>query len=212
MPKIIDLTADMYDGAPTMAMDPKLSISWHCTLDTLGYNLSRVTMSTHQGTHVDAPIHMLADAETIDHIAIDRWIVRAIKADLTYKKPKEKITVKDLLPYEKKIDEGYCVILDTGWGKVFPKPEFFSDFPQMTLELAEWFAAKKVGLVGMDMPSPTPEDWKGVHQAMLKNGTLIVEGVANLSALGSEPFTFYAVPLKFKGRDGSPVRAFAMLD
>ena len=36
MTKLIDLTAEMYDGAPTMPMDPKLSISWHCNLDTLG--------------------------------------------------------------------------------------------------------------------------------------------------------------------------------
>lgn len=212
MPKYIDLTADMYDGAPTMSMDPKLSVSWHCTLDTLGYNLSRVTMSTHQGTHIDAPLHMLRDAETIDHIALDRVIVRAIKVDLTDKKPKDKIQISDLLPYEKKIDEGYSVLLDTGWGKVFPKPEFFSDFPVITMELAEWFAGKKVGMVGMDMPCPNPVEWKTVHEAMLSAGVLIVEGIANLQALGSEPFTFFALPLKLKGRDGSPVRAIAMLD
>ena len=120
--------------------------------------------------------------------------------------------MKDLLPYEKRIDEGCSILLDTGWGKVFPKPEYFSDFPMITLELAEWFAAKGVGLVGMDMPCPNPVDWKPVHQAMLSKGVLIVEGIANLSALGSEPFTFMALPLKLKGRDGSPVRAIAMLD
>lgn len=212
MPKYIDLTADMYDGAPTMPMDPKLSVSWHCTLDSLGYNLSRVTMSTHQGTHIDAPLHMLPDAETIDHISLDRVIVRAVKADLTYKKPKEEIQVKDLLPYEQKIDEGYSILLDTGWGKVFPQKEFFSDFPVITMELAEWFTKKGIGMVGMDMPCPNPVEWKGVHQAMLSKGVLIVEGIANLEAIGNQAFTFFALPLKLKGRDGSPVRAIAMLD
>ena len=37
MAKYIDLTTEMYDGAPTMPMDPKLAISWHCNLDNLGY-------------------------------------------------------------------------------------------------------------------------------------------------------------------------------
>lgn len=212
MPKYIDLTAEMYDGAPTMPMDPKLSISWHCTLDTLGYNLSRMTTSTHQGTHIDAALHMIEGGETIDNVSLDRLIVRAVRADLTYKKPKEEIWVKDLLPYEKHIDAGCSVLIDTGWDKVFPKREFFSDFPRITLELAEWFADKGVGIVGMDMPSPTPEDWKSVHVAMLSKGTLIVEGLANLDALGSEPFTFFALPLKLKQRDGSPIRAFAMMD
>ena len=191
---------------------PKLSVSWHCTLDTLGYNLSRVTMSTHQGTHIDAPLHMLPEAETIDHIALERVIVRAVKADLTHIKPKEEIRIRDLLPYEKRIDEGYSILLDTGWGKVFPRREFFSDFPMITMELAEWFAAKCVGLVGIDMPCPNSVEWKAVHQVMLSKGVLIVEGIANLSALGSEPFTFFALPLKLKGRDGSPVRAIAMRD
>lgn len=212
MPKYIDLTADMYDGAPTMPMDPKLSVSWHCGLDTLGYNLSRVTMSTHQGTHFDAPRHFFDEGESIDQISIERCIVRAVKVDLTSKKPKEAITVADLEPYADQIASGLCVLLYTGWDKVFPKNEFFSDFPFISRELAEWFVLKKVGLVGMDMPTPNGSDWKYIHEKMLGNGTLIVEGLANMEDLADDAFTFVAPPLRLRGRDGSPVRAIAILD
>jgi len=212
MPKIIDLTAEMYNGAPAFPGDPKLSISSHCTLDTADSNLSVVSMSTHQGTHIDAPMHMLEGGEPVDRIPLDRLVVRAVRVDLTCKKPREEIGVKDLLPYEKHIDSGCSVLLDTGWTKIYPKEEFFTDHPCITLELAEWFADKGVGIVGMDMPSPAFGDWKSVHLALLRKGTLIVEGLVNLDKLGSEPFTFFAIPMRLRHCDGSPIRAFAMLD
>ncbi|MDR2653097.1 MAG: hypothetical protein LBC68_12460, partial [Prevotellaceae bacterium] len=72
---------------------------------------------------------------------------------------------------------------------------------------------KKIGLVGMDMPTPNGDDWKYVHIKMLGAGILIVEGLANMEQLpNNEVFTFYSLPLKLQGRDGSPVRAIAILD
>ena len=213
MRKIIDLTMPMYDGAPTMPMDPKLSISRHCSLDDLGYNLSRVVTSTHQGTHIDAARHFLHDGECIDEIALERFIVKAVRVDLTSKKSKEAICVPDLLPYEDYIDDGHCVLLNTGWDKKFPNNEYFSEFPYITTELADWFAEKGISLIGMDMPTPNGQDWKYVHIKMLGAGVLIVEGLTNIELLPtSEPFMFYSLPLKLKGIDGSPVRAIAILE
>jgi kynurenine formamidase len=213
MSKIIDLTAPMFDGAPTMPMDPKLSISWHCSLETLGYNLSRVTTSTHQGTHMDAARHFYNDGETVDQISLDRCVVRAVRVDLTAKKPGEAIEPVDLKPYEKFIDQGASVLLHTGWDKKFPNQSFFSGFPYVSKGLADWFVEKKTGIVGMDMPTPNGEDWKYVHVKMLGAGVIIVEGLAKMEELPLNTlFTFYSLPLKLQGRDGSPVRAIAILD
>jgi kynurenine formamidase len=213
MSKIIDLTAQMFDGAPTMPMDPKFSISWHCTLETLGYNLSRFITSTHQGTHIDAPRHFFNKGECIDEIALERCVVRAVKVDLTGKKDGEPIEPADLEPYAKWIKQGCNVLLHTGWDKHFPDKSFFSGFPFVTKSLANWFVEKKVGLVGMDMPTPNGEDWRYVHVKMLGAGILIVEGLTNMEALPhDEAFTFFSLPLKLQGRDGSPIRAIAILD
>lgn len=211
MSKIIDLTAPMFDGAPTMPMDPKLSISWHCTTETLGYNLSRVVMSTHQGTHIDAPRHFYNKGECIDEVALERCVVRAFKVDLTAKAPNTPIEPSDLEPYADRIAQGCCPLLQTGWEKHFPDAAFFSGFPYVSKDLAKWFADKKTGLVGMDMPTPNGEDWKYVHVKMLGAGVLIVEGLTNMAQLPADAvFTFYALPLKLQGRDGSPVRAIAI--
>lgn len=210
--KIIDLTAEIYDNAPTMPMDPKCSVSEHCNLDTLGYNLTRITLSTHQGTHIDAPFHFFYEGETIEKISLYKCIVRAVKVDLTFKKPKEPIYVEDVIKYEPFIKRGLSILLHTGWDKLYPKKEFFSDFPYISKELAQWLAEKKVGLIGLDIPCPNITDWKVVHEILLGNSVLIVEGLVNMEELGEEEFTFFALPLKIRRRDGSPVRAIAVKD
>ena len=212
MAKYIDLTTEMYDGAPTMPMDPKCAISWHCNLDTLGYNLSRLTTSTHQGTHIDAPKHFFYEGETIDNIPLERVIVRAIKVDLTHKNPKEAIIPEDLKCIEGKLRKGMAILLHTGWDKQWPKDRFFSDFPYISTELADWLVEKKVGIIGMDMPTPNVNAWKVVHETLLGGGTLVVEGLSNMEAITADEFTFFALPLKLKGRDGSPIRAIAIED
>lgn len=210
--KIVDLTAEIYDCAPTMPMDPKCSIIEHCNLDTLGYNLSRLTLSTHQGTHMDAQFHFFNNGETIDKINLSRCIVRAFKVDITYKKAKEAIIVEDLLKYESLIDKGLSPLLYTGWDKLYPKKEYFTDFPYISKELAEWFVKKKISLLGLDLPCPNITDWKIIHEMLLGNSVIIVEGLVNMEELGDEEFTLYTLPLKIKGRDGSPVRAIAIKD
>ena len=209
--KIIDLTAEIYDLAPTMPMDPKCSVSEHCNLETLGYNLSRITFSTHQGTHIDAPYHFFMDGVTVDKINLERCIVQAIKIDVTYKQPKEAITIQDLVKYESYMDKGISILINTGWDKVFPKKEYFSDFPYMSVELANWLAEKKVNLIGLDIPCPNINDWKIVHETLLGKNILIVEGLVNMEKLKDEIFTFIALPLKLRGVDGSPIRAIGII-
>ncbi|MDR2027808.1 MAG: cyclase family protein, partial [Prevotellaceae bacterium] len=180
---------------------------------TLGYNLSRLTTSTHQGTHIDAPRHFFNKGECIDEIALERCVVRAVKVDLTGKQPGTPVEPADLEPYSSFIEQGCCVLLHTGWDKHFPEQSFFSGFPYVSKSLANWFVEKKIGLVGMDMPTPNGDDWKYVHIKMLGAGILIVEGLANMEQLpDKEAFTFFSLPLKLQGRDGSPVRAIAILD
>lgn len=208
--RIIDLTMDIFDGAPTMPMDPKCSVSEHCNLDTLGYNLARVTLSTHQGTHLDAPYHFFYDGVTVDRLDISKCMGKAFKVDLTYKKPKEPITVEDFLPYEDKVTDGAIILYHTGWDKIFPDKNYFSDFPYLTKELADWFAIKKINLIGMDTPTPNGTEWKYVHERMLSSGIVIVEGLANMEEIKKDEFTFIGLPLKIRGRDGSPIRAIAI--
>lgn len=70
-----------------------------------------------------------------------------------------------------------------------------------------------MNLVGMDMPTPNGYDWKYVHVKMLGAKIVIVEGLANLEQVPlNTVVSFYSLPMKLEGRDGSPVRAIAIID
>ncbi|MEI6100766.1 MAG: cyclase family protein [Eubacteriales bacterium] len=208
--KAIDLSLSLFNGAPTFAMDPKFNVTQHCTLETLGYNLCRVTTSTHQGTHLDAPKHFFHDGQTVDAIPVSRFAVPAFKVDLTHKKDKEPIVPADLKQWDSKIIKGASVLLETGWDLRFPEDAYFSDFPYISVELADYFADRQVNLIGLDIPTPNPKDWVIVHQTLLKNSIIIVESLCNMKEISQEKFLFIGLPLKFKDTDGSPIRAIAL--
>ena len=94
---------------------------------------------------------------------------------------------------------------------MFGTKEFFSDYPDLTIEAARWIAERRIGLLGMDTPTPSSQ-WLECHHILLGKGTeiVIVEGLANLDQLPPE-FTLMAFPLNLKGRDGSPIRAVALV-
>lgn len=210
-PKVIDLSMEIYHEAPTFAFDPKCCVLVHNTVESIGYNITQISMSTHQGTHLDAPYHFLNDGMTVDKLPLDQMVGDAIKINLSHKKPKEAITVQDILPYEKDIQKGARVVLQTGWDKVFPDKKYFSDFPYLSLELAKWFAEREIALLGLDSPTPNPTDWLEIHHILLGKNIIVVEGLANLAAVEKDHFMLIALPLKIKGRDGSPIRACAVV-
>lgn len=215
MPKLIDLSHPLEHGQLNFPFDPKISVVVHNTTATIGYNIAQISMGTHQGTHLDVPYHFYDDGKTIDRMPLDRFYGPAVLVDLAPGScllPKTPITPAMLRPHEAKFQPGAKVIYRTGWDRTFGTPECFSDFPTLTLEAACWIAERRIGLLGMDTLTPSA-DWKEVHLTLLKPGVemVIVEGLTNLDQL-PERFTLSAFPLNIKGRDGSPIRAVAIVD
>ena len=213
MMKLIDLSHPLEHGQGNFAWDPKISVIPHNTVKSIGYNITQVTFSSHQGTHLDAPFHFFDDGKTIDQIALDRFYGPATLVDLapgSFLKAKTPLTVEMFTPHAKAFRPGAKIIYRTGWSRKFGSAAFFSDYPTLTLEAARWIAAKRIGLLGMDTPTPSNQ-WMECHHILLKRGLeiVIVEGLKNLEKLPKQ-FTFIGFPLNLKGRDGAPIRAVAM--
>ena len=215
MPQLVDLSHPIEDGQLTFPGDPGVSVQTYETIDSVGFNLAKISFSTHQGTHLDAPFHFYDDGKTIDRMPLERFYGPAVLIDLapgTQLAPKTPITVEMLRPHEAKFRPGARVIYRTGWDRAYNTPEYFADFPSLTIEAAEWIAGRRIGLLGMDTGTPG-SDWKECHLALLHRDVeiVVVEGLANLDRL-PERFVLIALPLNFKGRDGSPIRAVAVID
>lgn len=213
--KLIDLSYPLEHGQLNFPWDPKISVLPHNTVSSIGYNITEVSLSTHQGTHLDAPFHFYDDGKTIDQIQLDRFYGSTVLVDLAprgYLEAKTPITVEMFEAYEDKFRPGAKIVYRTGWDRMFGQPEFFSDFPTLTLDAARWIAERKIGMLGMDTPTPST-DWKECHLILLKESVelVIVESLTNLDQLPDQ-FTFIGFPLNIKGRDGAPIRAVALVE
>jgi kynurenine formamidase len=215
MPRLIDLSHPLEHGQPNFPFDPKITVLVHNTVASIGYNITQISMATHQGTHLDVPYHFYDDGKTVDQMPLDRFYGPAALVDLApggYLEAKTPITRAMFEPHAAKFLPGAKVIYRTGWDRTFGTPECFCDFPTLTLDAARWIAERRIGLLGMDTLTPSTE-WKEVHLTLLKKDVeiVIVEGLTHLEKL-PERFTFAGFPLNIKGRDGSPIRAVAIVE
>src|SRR5262245_52920727 len=93
----IDLSLPIRDGAPSHPGDPTCVIRPWATIGPDLANLHQLTLGTHQGTHVDAPLHLLAGGGPVDQVPIEAMVGTATLVDLRHKPPRSTITVGDLV-------------------------------------------------------------------------------------------------------------------
>ena len=214
--KIIDLTLTVSDKIPTFPGSPQPNfIPWE-NIKEDSYNLELLFLSTHTGTHMDAPHHFLEKGTKIHEISLKKLVSEAalIKSK---KKAGESVTKTDIQKFEKKHGkiEGFSsVIFLTGWQRNLQKKYCFTKNPGLSVSAAKYLASKKISLVGIDSPSiDLGTDSKfSVHQIFAKKGMLIVENLANLDKIKSSKFHLVVLPLKLKNATGSPVRAIAFVE
>ena len=214
--KIIDLTLTVSDKIPTFPGSPQPSfIPWENVKED-GYNLELLFLSTHTGTHMDAPYHFLEKGVKIHEISLKKLVSEAVLIK-SKKKGGESITKTDIQKFEKKhgkIASFSSVIFYTGWQRNLQKKYYFTKNPGLSVSAAKYLASKKINLVGIDSPSiDLGKDSKfSVHQIFAKKGILIVENLANLEKIKSSKFHLVVLPLKLKNATGSPVRAIAFVE
>ncbi|WP_299292656.1 cyclase family protein [Nitrosopumilus sp.] len=211
--KPLDLTLTISNSIPSFPGSPKPQfLSWSDLHDD-GYNLELLFLSSHTGTHIDAPFHFVKNGIKINQIPIDRLT----GIGLLIKIPKSKnsaISMSDIQLFEKqfgKIPNHSSIFFYTGWQKNLKKDNYFLENPGLNKSAAKYLTSKKVNLVGIDSPSIDlgKDESFSVHHIFSKNNVLIVENLANLQKIPSTEFNFTILPLKLKDATGSPVRAIA---
>ena len=214
--KIIDLTLAVSNKIPTFPGSPQPNfIPWE-NIKEDGYNLEVLFLSSHTGTHIDAPYHFLEKGSKIHEISLEKLVSETALVQCR-KSNDQSITKADIQKFEKKhgkIDGFSSVIFHTGWQRNLQKKYYFTKNPGLSASAAKYLASKKISLVGIDSPSiDLGKDSKfSAHQIFAKKGMLIVENLANLNRIKSSTFHLVVLPLKLKNATGSPVRAIAFVD
>ena len=214
--KLLDLTLTISENIPTFPGSPQPSFVQDKNVKNDGYNSELLFLSSHTGTHLDAPYHFQEKGKKIHEISLKRLVSSAILVKLR-KKGDQPITKTDIQKFEKKhgkIPSGSSIIFWTGWQKMIKNTSYFVRNPGLSTAAAKYLVSKKINLVGTDSPSIDLGKDKRfpVHHIFSKNNVLIVENLTNLEKIRSSKFHFVVLPLKLKGATGSPVRAIAFVE
>jgi kynurenine formamidase len=190
--------------------DPAVGILTHHNYSN-GYFVSQLIIGTHTGTHVDAPIHRIPGTKSVTDMGIGAYIgFRTYVLDMTNLPKGTEITRAVLAAHTAALEGCDGILLKTGWNSTWGGASFFDGFPGMSEDAAEFFKEKDIHIVGTESPSVNAARHGSVHTALLEREIAIVESLTDLDKLTEKYVEFYAVPLKLTGRDGSPVRAFAI--
>ena len=209
----LDLTLTISESIPNFPGSPSPQFIPWSSINEEGFNLELLFLSTHTGTHIDAPYHFAKKGIKIHQIPINRLVRNAILIKI--KKFKDQaITKKDLINFERKngeIPNSSSIIFFTDWQKNLKKNCYFENNPGLSKSAANYLVSKKINLVGIDSPSIDlgMDSSFTSHKILAKNGILIVENLSNLEKIPKLEFNLVVLPLKLKNATGSPVRAIA---
>ena len=169
--------------------------------------VSRLSLSAHAGTHMDAPRHFLRDGPGVETFATDVLVGPAVVVDLGHLRG----PITDSTLEESGIPGGTERLLaktsNSGWSKA--DTEFREDFIAFHASGAQWCVDWGVRLVGIDYLSIEPFGSNKVgypaHKILLGAGVVIVEGL-DLHSVDEGAYTLAALPLLVNGGDGAPAR------
>lgn len=208
--KIIDLTRTLEDGQPGVTFETAK------TKEADGWNARTLTLYSHTGTHLDAPLHFdCGEKKTVDQMPLESCMGTAHVVDLGGFPERELIGVTDLGRVADDFERGESILLRTGWSRHFEERTYYRDnFPRISEGLARWCADRGVKMLGVEPPSVADvnnlEEVTRIHKILLDAEIVIVEGLVNLNEITADKVFFSALPLKIGGGDGTPCRAFAI--
>ena len=170
--------------------------------DGASHNGSTLALSTHTGTHVDAPWHFEDDGKRLHEVDTDLFFGEARVIDLPD---------VDLIRAEHLTGTslGSRVLFKTRHSNQPITDPFDTNFVALHDDAAQRLVEYGVRLVGVDYMSVAPYKQKGqpTHHILLQNEVLIVEGL-RLAGVGEGPCDFVVLPLPLQDADGAPCRAF----
>lgn len=199
---IIDISQPLKVGIPVWPGDTEFSFDLTWTKEKSGsVNVGRLEMSTHTGTHIDAPFHFDDGGRKIFELDPAIYVGRARVIEVA---GKASVGAGELREHDLEGVSRLLVRTDS-WRD---RGEFPESITYLRPDAASFLARKGVWLVGVDVPSVDPLDSKDLpaHHALHASGVHILEGVV-LDAVEPGDYELISLPLPLHGADGSPVRA-----
>jgi len=194
---------------------PGVQIREAKNLEKDGWNAVNLSIYSHSGTHMDAPVHFGVEGPTIDQVPIKRLMGKARILDLTGIQPSSAINVEDLGKLKEALNTGDSLIIKTGWSNysVSDPEKYRNQLPRISEKLAHWLVEKGINILAVEPPSVADvndlAEVTRIHRILFAGQVIIVEGICNLNEINAEEVELMVMPLKIGGGDGAPARVLA---
>jgi kynurenine formamidase len=216
--RLIDLSQPIFHQCPNCPAHPPVRVDLGATHEQHGWRLELLTIASHTGSHVDAPLHKLANGASLDDIPLERFVGKALVVDLRDSTPSRPINADLLRSKLREPVKDRIVLLATGWGdRRVADDNWYYRSPHLTVDGAEWLVAQGVRGVGIDHYSiagaAEPNNAR-VHEVLLGADVWIVEELRFPSEVFEvpQPVTFWSLPVNFKGFSGAFCRPVIVVD
>jgi len=200
-----------------------------------GWAVELVTLSTHNGTHLDAPYHYHSTMDggkraiTIDEVPLEWCWARGVKLDFRHFADGYVATADDMARAFDDIGhtlaEGDIVLVNTAAGARYGEPEYLNTGCGMGREATNWLTERGVHICGTDAWSwdapffhtakkvaetgDTSLIWEG-HRAGMERGYCQIEKLGNLESLPATGFEVACFPVKVKAASAGWCRPVAI--
>ena len=200
--KIIDISLPLSNTTVVYPGNVSLNIETHAHMPESTTHLSKITMGTHTGTHIDAPMHAVEGGNTLDTIPLETFVGKCRVVDATHRGPGESVKKEDL----GEVLQGDRILIKTS-NSMRGFDKFYEDYVYLDGDAADWLATTGVGVVGIDYLSIKQKSSKDQrpHTSLLQKNIPIIEGI-NLNHVGPGYYEMICLPLNFIGVEGGPAR------
>ncbi len=210
--KIFDITLPLTNQTLVWEGDERIMIEQIAfTNKGSDFNVSRVELGVHAGTHIDAPFHLDERGYSVDKIPLENLIgkIQVLQIDESLN-----VITRDVLLSSGYIKGTERLLLKTrNTKKWINNPSHFDcEYTAIDANAAAFLVNEGIKFVGIDYFSISPyTDLKTPHQILLAAGVVILE---NAFLVNVEPgeYNLFCLPLNLIGTDGAPVRAILTID
>ena len=201
--RIYDITRTLSASLAVWPDDQPFRARWTARIaDGASVNVGSIQMSTHAGTHVDAPLHYDDEGASTDGFDLGAFLGPAFVLDV---RGEEVVEVRHV---EHLDFSGVRRVLFRTSASETPDAEFSTDFAHIDPAAVRYLGAHGVVLIGTDAPSVDRFDSEDLpaHHELARCGIVNLE---NLYLRDVTPGLYHltALPLKIAALDAAPLRA-----